>query len=232
MRPVWPGLPIPHVEGPGRCPVRALRRHRHDRPAIPGTGTRAASSPGGARGRAPDGARGPRTPDPGDVGAADGQRAAGHADRPARGARDPGRGDPGGDRSQSRRRRPLVRSQPARRVRRDRRPDQPEEQAGLLALDPGPELGIVHGGLEGRSAVFVAPFDPVDIPVAFAEAMGITAIAGAPITAGADVWGFLLSRHPPRRPEHRRNRGRAPPRVRDHYRDGGRPHAGYRPPGA
>ena len=68
----------------------------------------------------------------------------------------------------------------------------PEEQAGLLALDPGPELGIVQGGLEGRSAVFVAPFDPVDIPVAFAEAMGITAIAGAPITAGDDVWGFLL----------------------------------------
>ena len=68
----------------------------------------------------------------------------------------------------------------------------PEEQAGLLALDPGPELGIVQGGLEGRSAVFVAPFDPVDIPIAFAEAMGITAIAGAPITAGGDVWGFLL----------------------------------------
>ena len=40
--------------------------------------------------------------------------------------------------------------------------------------------------------MFVAPFDPVDIPVAFAEAMGITAIAGAPITAGGDVWGFLL----------------------------------------
>ena len=68
----------------------------------------------------------------------------------------------------------------------------PEEQAGLLALDPGPELGIVQGGLEGRSAVFVAPFDPVDIPVAFAEALGITAIAGAPITVGDDVWGFLL----------------------------------------
>ena len=68
----------------------------------------------------------------------------------------------------------------------------PEEQVGLLALDPGPELGIVQGGLEGRSAVFVAPFDPVDIPVAFAEALGITAIAGAPITVGDDVWGFLL----------------------------------------
>ena len=68
----------------------------------------------------------------------------------------------------------------------------PEEQVGLLALDPGPELGIVQGGLEGRSAVFVAPFDPVDIPVEFAEALGITAIAGAPITVGDDVWGFLL----------------------------------------
>ncbi len=44
--------------------------------------------------------------------------------------------------------------------------------------------------------------------------------------------GLSPGRHPPRRPEHRRNRGRAPPRVRDHYRDGGRPHAGDRPPGA
>jgi signal transduction histidine kinase len=67
-----------------------------------------------------------------------------------------------------------------------------EEQAGLLALNPGPELGIVQGGLEGRSAVFVAPFDPVDIPVEFTEALGVTAIAGAPITAGDQVWGFLL----------------------------------------
>ena len=68
----------------------------------------------------------------------------------------------------------------------------PEEQAGLLALDPGPELGIVQGGLEGRSAVFVAPFDPVDIPVAFAEAMGITADRRCADHGGDDVWGFLL----------------------------------------
>ena len=68
----------------------------------------------------------------------------------------------------------------------------PEEQAALLALDPGPDLGIVQGGLEGRSAVFVPPFDPVDIPVAFAEALGITAIAGSPIVVGDHVWGFLV----------------------------------------
>ena len=67
-----------------------------------------------------------------------------------------------------------------------------EEQAALLALDPGPELGIVQGGLEGRSAVFVPPFDSVDIPVAFAEALRITAIAGAPIVVGDHVWGFLV----------------------------------------
>ncbi len=40
--------------------------------------------------------------------------------------------------------------------------------------------------------MFVAPFDPVDIPVEFADALGVTAIAGAPITAGDAVWGFLL----------------------------------------
>jgi signal transduction histidine kinase len=67
-----------------------------------------------------------------------------------------------------------------------------EEQVALQALDAGPELGIVQGGLEGRSAVFVPPFDPVDIPVAFVEALGITAIAGAPIPVGDRVWGFLL----------------------------------------
>ena len=68
----------------------------------------------------------------------------------------------------------------------------PEEQVGLLALDPGPEMGMVQGGLEGRSAVFVAPFDPVDIPVELADALRVTAIAGAPITVGDEVWGFLL----------------------------------------
>jgi signal transduction histidine kinase len=67
-----------------------------------------------------------------------------------------------------------------------------EEQAILQALEAGPELGIVQGGLEGRSAVFVPPFDPVDIPVALAEALGITAIAGAPIPVGDRVWGFLV----------------------------------------
>jgi signal transduction histidine kinase len=67
-----------------------------------------------------------------------------------------------------------------------------EEQAALLALDPGPNLGIVQGALEGRSAVFVPPFDPVDIPVAFAEALRITAIAGSPIVVGDHVWGFLV----------------------------------------
>ena len=68
----------------------------------------------------------------------------------------------------------------------------PAEQDALLALEPGPELGIVQGGLEGRSAVFVPPFDPDDIPVAFAEALRITAIAGAPIVVGERVWGFLV----------------------------------------
>ena len=74
----------------------------------------------------------------------------------------------------------------------------PEEQAGLLALDPGPELGIVQGGLEGRSAVFVAPFDPVDIPVAFAEAMGITAIAGCADHGRRRRVGLSPGRHAPR----------------------------------
>jgi signal transduction histidine kinase len=67
-----------------------------------------------------------------------------------------------------------------------------DEQAALLAFNPGPELGIVQGGLEGRSAVFVPPFDPADIPVAFAEALRIAAIAGAPIVVGDRVWGFLV----------------------------------------
>ena len=67
-----------------------------------------------------------------------------------------------------------------------------QEQAALLELEAGPELGIVQGGLEGRSAVFVPPFDPVDIPVEVAEALRITAIAGAPIVVGERVWGFLL----------------------------------------
>jgi signal transduction histidine kinase len=67
-----------------------------------------------------------------------------------------------------------------------------EEEDALQALEAGPELGIVQGGLDGRSAVFVPPFDPDDIPVAFAEALGITAIAGAPIPVGNRVWGFLV----------------------------------------
>ena len=67
-----------------------------------------------------------------------------------------------------------------------------DEQAALEALQPGPELGIVQGGLDGRSAVFVPPFDPADIPVEFAEALRITAIAGAPIVVGERVWGFLV----------------------------------------
>ena len=62
---------------------------------------------------------------------------------------------------------------PARRVRGVRRPDR-RGAGGALALNPGPELGIVQGGLEGRPAVFVPPFDPADIPVAFAEALRIT----------------------------------------------------------
>jgi signal transduction histidine kinase len=40
--------------------------------------------------------------------------------------------------------------------------------------------------------VLVPPFDPDDIPVPFAEALGVTALAGAPIIVEDRVWGFLV----------------------------------------
>ena len=150
-----------------------------------------AGGAGRARGRAPDGAREPRTSDPGDVGAAGGERAAGNADRPGRGARDPGRGDPGGDRGQSGCRRSLVRGQPARGVRRDRRPD-----ARGAGRAPGarPRAGAGHrpGRPRGSLGSVRRAVRPSRHSCRVRRGVGITAIAGAPITVGDDVWGFLL----------------------------------------
>ena len=69
-----------------------------------------------------------------------------------------------------------------------------EEQAvALRAFEPvADQFGMVRGGLDGRAAVLVPPFDPEDIPVPFAEALGVTALAGAPIIVEDRVWGFLV----------------------------------------
>jgi signal transduction histidine kinase len=50
---------------------------------------------------------------------------------------------------------------------------------------------MIRGGLEGRANVRVPPFDPTDLPVDLADAMGLTAIAGAPIVVGGRTWGLI-----------------------------------------
>jgi signal transduction histidine kinase len=68
-----------------------------------------------------------------------------------------------------------------------------EEAAALRALEPvADRFGMVQGGLAGRSAVLVPPFDPEDVPIQLVESFGVTAIAGAPITVEDRVWGFLV----------------------------------------
>ncbi len=68
-----------------------------------------------------------------------------------------------------------------------------EEHALLRDLEPtAAGLGIVQGGLAGKSAVHVPPFDPAELPIPLMEALRITAIAGAPIAIDDRVWGFLM----------------------------------------
>ncbi|HSK52748.1 MAG TPA: GAF domain-containing sensor histidine kinase [Clostridia bacterium] len=68
-----------------------------------------------------------------------------------------------------------------------------EEEAALRAFEPvADRFGMVQGGLAGKSAVLVPPFDPEDIPIPFVESLGVTALAGAPITVEDHVWGFLV----------------------------------------
>ena len=54
------------------------------------------------------------------------------------------------------------------------------------------QFGMVQAGLRGTSAVLVPPYDPEDLPVAFVERLGMTAIAGAPIAVEDRTWGFLV----------------------------------------
>jgi signal transduction histidine kinase len=69
----------------------------------------------------------------------------------------------------------------------------PEEIAVLHELEPtAASLGIVQGGLAGKSAVHVPPFDPAELPISVMEALRVTAIAGAPIAVEDRVWGFLM----------------------------------------
>ncbi len=68
-----------------------------------------------------------------------------------------------------------------------------EEEGILHDLEPqAASLGIVQGGLAGKYAVHVPPFDPEELPIPVMEALGITAIAGAPIAVEDRVWGFLM----------------------------------------
>ena len=68
-----------------------------------------------------------------------------------------------------------------------------EEEAILHDLEPyAAELGIVQGGLAGKYAVHVPPFDPAELPIPVMEALRVTAIAGAPIAVEDRVWGFLM----------------------------------------
>jgi signal transduction histidine kinase len=53
------------------------------------------------------------------------------------------------------------------------------------------QFRMVRGGIEGRANVRVPPFDPQDVPVQLVEALGITAIAGAPIVVDGRTWGLL-----------------------------------------
>jgi signal transduction histidine kinase len=67
-----------------------------------------------------------------------------------------------------------------------------DEEAALRAFEPvADRFGMVQGGLAGKSAVLVPPFDPEDVPLPFVEALGVTALAGAPIAVEGRVWGFL-----------------------------------------
>jgi signal transduction histidine kinase len=50
---------------------------------------------------------------------------------------------------------------------------------------------MVRGGIEGRANVRVPPFDPQDLPLDLVEALGLTAIAGAPVVVGGRTWGLL-----------------------------------------
>ena len=68
-----------------------------------------------------------------------------------------------------------------------------DEEATLHELEPAAaELGIVQGGLAGKYAVHVPPFDPAELPIPVMETLRITAIAGAPIAVEEQVWGFLM----------------------------------------
>jgi len=68
-----------------------------------------------------------------------------------------------------------------------------DEMAAVRALEPtAASLGIVQGGLAGKSAVHVPPFDPEELPIPVMEALRITAIAGSPIAIDDRVWGFLM----------------------------------------
>jgi signal transduction histidine kinase len=68
----------------------------------------------------------------------------------------------------------------------------PDQRELLAALDARPErYRMIRGGLEGRSSVRLPPFDPDDLPIEVTDALGLTAIAGAPILVDDRPWGVV-----------------------------------------
>jgi len=69
----------------------------------------------------------------------------------------------------------------------------PDEVRTLRNMEPvADQFGMVQGGLQGRAAVLVPPFDPDDVPVDLVARLGVTAVAGAPISVDGQTWGFLV----------------------------------------
>jgi two-component system sensor histidine kinase/response regulator len=68
----------------------------------------------------------------------------------------------------------------------------PELMTRVLELDASPDrYRFIRGGIEGRANVRVQPFDPDDLPVELVQALGLTAIAGAPIRVADRTWGVI-----------------------------------------
>jgi signal transduction histidine kinase len=66
------------------------------------------------------------------------------------------------------------------------------QRQALNGLDASPErFRMIRGGIEGRANVRVPPFDREDVPVELVEVLGVTAIAGAPVTVDGRPWGVI-----------------------------------------
>jgi len=50
---------------------------------------------------------------------------------------------------------------------------------------------MIRGGIEGRAAIRVPPFDPSDVPLELVHGLGLTALAGAPIIVDGRPWGVI-----------------------------------------